>query len=184
MKVIETELPGVLIIEPKVFGDARGCFYETFHAERYAQYGMKLDFVQDNYSRSSKGVLRGLHYQLEHTQGKLVWITQGKIFDVVVDIRHRSPTFGKWIGFTLDANEPRQIYIPPGFAHGFCTLTDQVDFFYKCTDFYYPAAEKGIYWNDPDLNIPWPIKNPTVSPKDAVYPNLKDVPIKELLSYD
>jgi len=181
MKVIETKLPGVLIIEPEVFGDARGSFYETFHAERYAQYGMKLNFVQDNFSRSSYGVLRGLHYQLEHTQGKLIWITQGKIFDVAVDIRHGSPTFGQWVSITLDASKPQQIYIPPGFAHGFCVLSEQVDFFYKCTNIYHPASEKGICWNDPDLNIPWPIKNPILSPKDTHYPNLKNIPIKELL---
>lgn len=184
MKVTETALPGVLIIEPKVFGDARGCFFETFHAERYAEYGMKLAFVQDNFSRSSYGVLRGLHYQLEHTQGKLVWITHGKIFDVAVDVRKGSPTFGKWVSVILDANEPRQVYIPPGYAHGFCVLSEQVDFFYKCTDIYHPASEKGIHWQDPDLNIPWPVTNPTLSQKDAIYSNLKDIPVTELLPYD
>lgn len=183
MKVTETKLPGVLIIEPKVFGDSRGCFFETYHAERYAEFGIKAPFVQDNFSRSSYGVLRGLHYQLEHTQGKLVWITCGKIYDVVVDVRHDSPTFGQWVAVTIDANEPKQVYIPPGYAHGFCVLSEQVDFFYKCTDIYHPASEKGIRWNDPDLNIPWPIEDPVLSTKDMHYPNLKNIPVKELLSY-
>lgn len=175
MKVIATKLPGVLLIEPQVFSDSRGFFFECFNAARYAEYGMQLDFVQDNFSHSAKNVLRGLHYQLPHTQGKLVWVTRGRVFDVAVDIRQGSPSFGQWVSVELDAEKPQQLYIPPGFAHGFCSLTDDVNFYYKCTDYYHPAAEKGVLWNDPLLNIPWPIKEPILSEKDRSYPCLKDI---------
>jgi dTDP-4-dehydrorhamnose 3,5-epimerase len=156
MKVIPTELPEVLIIEPTVHGDARGFFQETYHAERYAELGISVPFVQDNHSRSGAGILRGLHYQLKHPQGKLVRVTQGVAFDVVVDIRKGSPSFGRWIGVTLSEDNFLQLYVPPGFAHGFCSLSERVDFLYKCTDYYHPEDEQGVFWNDPDLGIAWP----------------------------
>jgi dTDP-4-dehydrorhamnose 3,5-epimerase len=176
MKVIETVLPGVLIIEPRLFPDARGYFYETFHADRYKECGIKETFVQDNFSRSKKDVVRGLHYQMEHAQGKLVFVTQGHVLDVIVDIRVGSPAFGKVITVDLSDENYRQVYIPPGLAHGFCVLSDRADVLYKCTDFYYPASEFGICWNDPELQIAWPvIKEPILSSKDAVYPRLRDI---------
>ncbi len=156
MKVIPTELPEVLIIEPTVHGDARGFFQETYHADRYAELGIRLPFVQDNHSRSGAGILRGLHYQLKHPQGKLVRVTQGVAFDVAVDIRKGSPNFGRWVGVTLSEENFRQLYVPPGFAHGFCSLSERVDFLYKCTDYYHPEDEQGVLWNDPDLAIAWP----------------------------
>lgn len=156
MNVIATELPGVVIIEPKVHGDARGFFQETYHAQRYAEAGIALPFVQDNHSRSGPGILRGLHYQLRHPQGKLVRVTQGAAFDVAVDIRKGSPTFGRWVGVTLSEENHLQLYVPPGFAHGFCSLGERVDFLYKCTDYYYPEDERGVLWNDPDIGIQWP----------------------------
>jgi dTDP-4-dehydrorhamnose 3,5-epimerase len=156
MNVLTTALPGVLILEPKVHGDARGFFQETYHAQRYADAGIALPFVQDNHSRSGKGVLRGLHSQLTHPQGKLVRVTQGAVFDVAVDIRRGSPTFGHWVGVTLSEDNFRQFYVPPGFAHGFLALSERVDFLYKCTDYYHPEDEVGILWNDPDIGIDWP----------------------------
>ena len=156
MKVLTTALPGVLIIQPNVFGDARGFFQETYHAQRYRDAGLVLPFVQDNHSRSSRGVLRGLHAQLEHPQGKLVRVTQGSVFDVAVDIRRGSPTFGCWTGAILSEDNFQQLYIPPGFAHGFLALSERADFLYKCTDYYYPDDELGILWNDPDIGIEWP----------------------------
>lgn len=156
MKIIETALPGVLIFEPKVFGDARGFFVETFREEWLQQAGIPLKFVQDNHSRSPKGVLRGLHYQLEHTQGKLVRASRGTVFDVAVDVRKGSPHFGQWTGVTLDDVSHRQFYVPPGFAHGFCVLSEEADFNYKCTDYYHPQSEAGILWNDPAVGIQWP----------------------------
>lgn len=184
MNIIETNLPGILIIEPRVFGDQRGFFLETFQAERYAQAGMKLDFVQDNISRSSQGVLRGLHYQLQHTQGKLVWVTRGTVFDVAIDVRYGSPTFGQVASVILDDQNHRQFYIPPGFAHGFCVLSDQADFLYKCTDYYHPTSEQGICWDDPDLAIDWPIDTPVLSEKDRVYSRLKDKNKQQLPLYE
>lgn len=181
MQVLETALPGVLIIEPRIFDDARGYFYETYHAERYAKLGIKETFVQDNFSRSAKNVVRGLHYQLEHAQGKLVFVTHGQVQDVIVDIRVGSPTFGQSIMVELSHENHRQVYIPPGLAHGFCVLSERADFVYKCTDFYYPASEFGLYWNDPDLAIAWPaMANPIVSPKDAIYPCLKEIAMDTL----
>lgn len=156
MKVLPTVLPGVLIIEPQVHGDARGFFLETYHERRFSEAGIAQDFVQDNHSRSGKGVLRGLHLQLEHPQGKLVRVTQGSVFDVAVDARRGSPTFGRWVGVTLSEDNFRQFYIPPGFAHGFLALSERVDFLYKCTDYYHPEDEVGILWNDPDIGIEWP----------------------------
>lgn len=177
MNVIETKLPGVLIIEPKVFGDARGFFKETFHAGRYAGAGIPgrgLSFVQDNHSRSAKGVLRGLHFQLKHPQGKLVSVTTGAVFDVAADVRPGSPTFGQWVGVELSAENHRQLWVPPGYAHGFCVLTDVADFQYKCTDLYHPEDEGGIVWDDPDLAIEWPAHKPLVSEKDRHLPKLAD----------
>lgn len=166
MKVIAAELPGVLLLEPKVFGDARGFFLETWQAARYHEAGLPERFVQDNHSRSRRGVLRGLHYQLTQPQGKLVWVTRGAVFDVAVDIRRGSPTFGRWYGCVLDDVDHRQLYIPPGFAHGFCVLSEEADFFYKCTDYYHPPSERGIAWDDPDIGIEWPLREMSLSDKD------------------
>ena len=168
MNVIATELPDVLILEPKVFGDERGFFYESFNAKAFAQAtGLQLDFVQDNHSRSQKGVLRGLHYQIENTQGKLVRVTAGEVLDVAVDIRRSSPDFGKWTSVRLSAENNRQLWIPPGFAHGFVVLSDYAEFLYKTTDYYTPSAERCIRWDDPQLNIDWLLDGaPTLSGKD------------------
>lgn len=158
MKVIETAIKGVMIFEPKVFGDERGFFYESFNQKLFEQaVGQTVNFVQDNHSKSSKGVLRGLHYQLApHAQGKLVRCTAGEVFDVAVDIRHGSPTFGQWVGVTLSAENKRQFWIPEGFAHGFITLSDTAEFLYKATQFYHPESERCLKWNDASLNIAWP----------------------------
>jgi dTDP-4-dehydrorhamnose 3,5-epimerase len=177
MNVLKTELPGVLIIEPKVFGDTRGFFYESFQAARYAQAGVTGPFVQDNHSRSVKGTLRGLHFQEPRAQGKLVQVLQGTVFDVAVDIRRGSPHFGKWVGVELSESHRRQLWIPPGFAHGFCVLSESADFFYKCTQFYAPEAERAIAWNDPRIGIHWPITDPILSVKDREAPRLDDAPV-------
>jgi len=183
LNVIETKLPGVMIIEPRVFSDDRGFFMETWQRERYSKYGIPATFVQDNLSYSQKGVLRGLHYQHPNAQGKLVYVLQGEVFDVAVDIRVGSPTFGQWVGVTLSAGNKRQLYIPEGFAHGFCVLSATALFAYKCTDFYNPRAEGGIAWNDPDIAIDWPVEKPVLSPKDNVYPKLKDISRQRLPRY-
>ena len=175
MKVIETELPGVLIVEPDRFGDARGFFQEIWHEGRYGEAGIPGPFVQDNMSLSAQGVLRGLHYQNPHAQGKLVYVLQGEAFDVAVDVRLGSPTFGKWTGVALSGDTGRQFYIPPGFAHGFCVTGESALFAYKCTDFYKPETEGAIRWNDPAIGIDWPVSDPTVSGKDADAPLLADV---------
>ncbi len=178
MKVIETRLPGVLVIEPKVFGDARGFFLETFHQRRYADHGIPgkdLEFVQDNHSRSRKGVLRGLHFQLEKPQGKLVFVATGAVFDVAADVNPDSETFGQWVGVELNEDNHRQLWIPPGYAHGFCVLSDVAGFQYKCTALYNPAFDAGVAWNDPDLAIDWPIEAPVLSEKDRVLPPLRQV---------
>jgi len=180
MKVSETSLPGVLLIEPRVFSDPRGAFWETYQAKRYADAGIAATFVQDNGSRSVRGTLRGLHYQLRHPQAKLVWVTRGEVFDVVVDIRRGSPTFGRWFGMTLAGDRPQQVYIPTGFAHGFCVLSEFADFAYKCSDYYVPDDEYGIMWNDPDLDIQWPIAEPLLSDKDRGYPTLNAAPRHDL----
>jgi dTDP-4-dehydrorhamnose 3,5-epimerase len=156
-----------------VFRDDRGFFLESFNEAAFAAAGLPTRFVQDNHSRSKKGVLRGLHYQLRHPQGKLVRVVRGKIFDVAVDIRRESTTFGKWVGVTLDDREMGALWIPPGFAHGFCALSDDVDVTYKCTDFYSPADERGVLWNDRLLKIDWPIRSPIVNSKDQSYPPLR-----------
>lgn len=168
MKVIDTNIPEVKIIEPRVFGDDRGFFLETFQSERYkTEVGIEQDFVQDNHSRSSKGVLRGLHFQKNKPQGKLVRVVRGEVFDVAVDIRPGSPTYGQWEGVILSEHNKKQFWIPPGFAHGFVVLSDTADFEYKCTDFYDPTDEGSIRWNDPDLGIEWPYLDPILSDKDA-----------------
>ncbi len=180
MRILTTELEGVLIIEPNVFSDDRGYFFESFQAQRFAQTGIPTQFVQDNVSFSYKGVVRGLHYQLERPQGKLVHVNHGKVLDVVVDIRLSSQNFGKAIAVELSDTNHRQLYVPPGFAHGYCAISDTATFMYKCTDYYHPASEHGILWNDPDLMIPWTVTDAILSPKDLLYPRLKDVP-KEYL---
>jgi dTDP-4-dehydrorhamnose 3,5-epimerase len=180
MKVTQTRLPGVLIIEPEAFGDARGFFLETFSQKRYEQAGIKLPFVQDNVSLSAKNVLRGLHFQYPKGQGKLVQVLSGEVFDAAVDIRAGSPTFGQWVADNLSVSNHKQLYIPPGFAHGFCVLSDTAIFSYKCTEYYDPAAEGGIIFNDPDINIPWPVQTPIVSVKDTRCPRLKDIPKDKL----
>lgn len=174
MNVITTELDGVLILEPKVFGDARGFFMETWNEERYIKAGIADRFVQDNMSMSSRGVLRGLHFQNPNQQGKLVQVAVGEVYDVAVDIRYGSPTFGKWVGVTLSEENRRQIYVPPGFAHGFCVMSDTALFIYKCTDVYNPRAEYSVLWNDPDIGIKWPVDNPVLANKDAGATRLKD----------
>ncbi len=180
MKVTPTKLPAVLVIEPDAFGDDRGWFLETFSNRRYEQAGLKLPFVQDNISFSAKNILRGLHFQYPHPQGKLVQVLSGEVFDVAVDIRLGSPTFGQWTGENLSASNHKQIYIPPGFAHGFCVLSDTALFSYKCTDYYSPATQGGIIFNDPDLGIGWPVPTPVVSGKDAGFPRLKEIPKDKL----
>ncbi|MFY0521859.1 dTDP-4-dehydrorhamnose 3,5-epimerase [Archangium gephyra] len=177
MNVLKTELPGVLLLEPKRFGDDRGFFMEMFHAKRYADAGIPGPFVQDNFSRSAKGILRGLHFQEPHAQGKLVQVLAGAVYDVVVDVRRGSPTFGRFVGLELSVDNRRQLWVPAGFAHGFCVLSESADFHYKCTDVYMPASERGIAWNDPDLGIPWPVTSPLLSPKDSAAPRLKDAPV-------
>ena len=172
MKVTQTDLPGVLIIEPKMFGDERGFFLETFHLQRYEQAGIGHAFVQDNHSRSRRNVLRGLHLQTRHPQGKLVRVARGEVFDVAVDLDPSSATFGRWVGVILSDQNGRQLYIPPGYAHGFVTLSEVADFEYKCTDFYDPESESGVIWNDPDLAIEWPCSEPIVSAKDLKLPTL------------
>jgi dTDP-4-dehydrorhamnose 3,5-epimerase len=175
MKVTETRLAGVLIIEPKVFGDSRGFFKETFQAERYREAGIEYTFVQDNYSRSQKGVLRGLHYQITKPQGKLVSCPKGAVFDVAIDVDPISATFGQYVGIELTEDNNRQFWVPPGYAHGFCVLTDTADFQYKCTDYYDPSDEGGLIWNDPDVAIDWPIDQPLLSDKDSKLPTLKEL---------
>jgi len=172
MKLIPTSLPGVLIIEPRVFRDERGFFLETYHAQRYREAGLDATFVQDNHSRSTRGTLRGLHWQAERPQGKLVRVLVGEIYDVAVDIRPDSPTFGQWVGFTLSADNFRQAWIPPGFAHGFCVTSEVAEVEYKCTDFYDPPSERGLIWNDPAVAIAWPIQDPILSERDKKHPRL------------
>ena len=169
MKAIQTAIPEVLLIEPKVFGDARGFFFESFNQQAFdAASGLQLRFVQDNHSRSARGVLRGLHYQLQQPQGKLVRVVRGAVFDVAVDIRRSSPNFGRWVGFELSEDNQRQLWVPPGFAHGFVVLSDSADFLYKTTDYYAPAHERCIAWNDPQIGIDWPLDGaPLLSAKDA-----------------
>jgi len=172
MEIRSTGLPGVVLIEPDVFGDPRGFFLEYFNQPRFRENGLDVSFVQVNHSRSARGVLRGLHYQLRQPQGKLVQVVSGEVFDVAVDIRTGSPTFGQWVGEILSDSNHRQLFVPPGFAHGFCVLSDSADFVYLCTDVYCPGDEYGIAWNDPALNIAWPGENFSLSNKDLGWPTL------------
>ncbi|SKA87501.1 dTDP-4-dehydrorhamnose 3,5-epimerase [Clostridium sp. USBA 49] len=180
-KFTETKIKGVYIIEPKVFGDHRGYFMETYNYEDFKNAGLDMVFVQDNQSKSKKGVLRGLHFQKQHAQGKLVRVISGEVFDVAVDLRKNSPTYGQWEGIRLSAENKKQFYIPEGFAHGFLVLSDEAEFVYKCTDFYHPEFEGGILWNDPDIGIEWPmdgIEEVLLSDKDKKAPLLKDCNIE------
>ncbi|AFQ49052.1 dTDP-4-dehydrorhamnose 3,5-epimerase [Burkholderia sp. A9] len=179
IQVTATALPEVKLIEPKVFGDARGYFYESFNAREFAeQVEPGIAFVQDNHSRSSKGVLRGLHYQIRHAQGKLVRVVEGEVFDVAVDVRQHSPNFGKWVGFVLSAENHRQLWIPPGFAHGFVVLSEAAQFLYKTTDYWFPEHERCIVWDDPEIGIEWPIDvAPILAPKDAAGKRLTEADV-------
>ena len=178
MKIIQTALPGVLVLEPKLFGDARGFFLESWNRQTFAGLGLDLDFVQDNHSRSAKGVLRGLHYQLNEPQGKLVRVVSGAVFDVAVDVRKSSPHFGQWVGYELSADNRRMMWIPPGFAHGFLVLSDSADFLYKTTTYYAPQWDRGIRWDDPQIGVQWPLEGaPVLSAKDQVQPLLKDAEV-------
>lgn len=179
MNVLTTDIPGVLIFEPRVFKDSRGFFLETFHKQRYRDAGIQHEFVQDNLSESAYGTVRGLHYQIQHPQGKLCSVLRGEVFDVAVDLRKRSPTFGRWTAVRLTEKNRRQVYIPPGMAHGFCVLSDLVVFAYKCTDFYHPESERTILWNDEQLAIDWPIRRPSLSEKDR-----QGVPFAKAPCYD
>jgi len=187
MNIITTNLPGVIVIEPKVYVDKRGFFLETFREDVLLQAGINAHFVQDNHTRSSQGVLRGLHYQMTQTQGKLVRVAAGSVFDVVVDVRSGSPTFGQWYGTEINEDNIKMIYVPPGFAHGFVVLSETADFIYKCTDYYHPESEQGIAWDDPDLNIDWPIaeiaEKISLSDKDKQNVKLKDQPAEKLPAY-
>jgi dTDP-4-dehydrorhamnose 3,5-epimerase len=173
--VVPTDIPDVLVIEPRVHIDGRGFFVETYHAERYRQHGIEAVFVQDNHSRSVGGTLRGLHLQIRRPQGKLVRVIEGEVFDVAADVRRGSSTFGRWVGVRLSADNYKQVYVPPGFAHGFCVLSQVAQVEYKCTDFYDAAGEIGIAWNDPDLAIAWPVRDPLLSPRDLRHPTLAEL---------
>jgi dTDP-4-dehydrorhamnose 3,5-epimerase len=183
MKIIETDLKGVLLVEPRVFDDSRGYFMETYQKERFREAGIKVDFVQDNLSYSWRGTLRGLHYQYPNEQAKLVQVAQGEVFDVAVDIRQGSPTFGKWHGSILSSENKHQMFVPVGFAHGFIVLSETAVFMYKCSDYYAPESEWGVVWSDPDLGIDWTMKKPLVSSKDAALPRIKDIPDDRLPVY-
>jgi dTDP-4-dehydrorhamnose 3,5-epimerase len=175
VRVVQTAVPGVLIVEPDMHADGRGFFLETYHADRYQQHGIPGPFVQDNHSRSLAGTLRGLHLQLRRPQGKLIRVIEGEIYDVAVDVRRGSPTFGQWVGVTLTADNFRQCYVPPGFAHGFCVVSPVAQVEYKCTDLYDPASEIGVAWNDPTLAITWPVTNPLLSARDSRHPTLAEL---------
>ena len=183
MKITSMSLPEVLLIEPGRFGDARGYFMETWHQERYAAAGIKLAFVQDNLSRSARGILRGLHLQHPNAQGKLVYVLEGEVFDVAVDVRVGSPNFGKWTGAHLSSEDHRQLWIPPGFAHGFCVTSETAMFAYKCTALYSVADELGVAWNDPALAVSWPVAEPRLSAKDAALPRLAELDPARLPRY-
>lgn len=175
MKFTKTAIPGAVLIDLDVHGDSRGFFLESYQRRSYANHGMDEEFVQDNRSFSKKGVVRGLHYQIRHPIGHLVYVTHGRVFDVGVDLRPKSPTFGKHIAVTLAAENNQQLYLPPGVAHGFCALGEENEILYKCTDYYFPDDEAGVLWNDPDLGIRWPLENPVVNPRDAAFPKLKNI---------
>jgi len=182
MNFISTDIPEVILIEPQVFGDSRGFFMETFQQQKFTQAGIDYDFVQDNHSRSVQGTLRGLHYQVRHTQGKVVRVVLGEVFDVAVDLRRSSPTFGKWVGYNLSTENKRQLWIPPGFGHGFYTLSDWAEVVYKATDYYSPEDERSIVWNDVEINIEWPAQAREIliiSPKDAQGSTLQQAEVFE-----
>ena len=183
MKLVPTELDEVLVIDPQVFEDPRGFFMETFHRERYAALGIRDDFCQDNLSFSSRNTLRGLHYQFPHAQAKLVQVLQGEIFDVAVDIRRGSPTFGRAVAVTLSERNRRQLFIPKGFAHGFCVLSETALFAYKCSDFYAPDCDRGVLWSDPAIGIRWPVEEPLLSVKDQTLPLLENIPPERLPTF-
>jgi len=180
MQVIQSGLPGVLIVEPRVLGDSRGFFYEGWNRMRFAENGIDTDFVQDNISVSGKNVLRGLHYQWPYPQAKLVQILEGEVWDVAVDIRRDSPDFGKWVGVNLSSENHRQLYIPEGFAHGFCVLSERAIFLYKVNEYYHPETDKGVLWSDPQIAVPWPASEPILSEKDVKQRQLADIPLGEL----
>jgi dTDP-4-dehydrorhamnose 3,5-epimerase len=184
MQITETSLPGVLVIQPRVFGDARGFFKETYRHNALAEAGIRETFVQDNHSRSSRGVLRGLHYQLRHPQAKLCRVAQGEVLDIAVDVRVGSPNFGKWVGVVLSGENHAQIYIPKGFAHGFVVRSETADFLYKCSDYYDGPDDRGVLWNDPSLVIDWDMPSPLISEKDAGYLPLAQIPHDQLPRYD
>lgn len=183
MKIIPSSLPGALIIEPKVMGDARGFFYESYHSEKFVRAGIDARFVQSNVSRSARGVLRGLHYQWPNPQGKLVSVLEGEVYDVAVDIRHGSPTFGQWTGVMLTADNHRHFWVPEGFAHGFCVLSEAAIFSYQCSALYDPSADRSIRWNDAAIDVDWPISAPLLSDKDMRAPLLGDVPVDLLPTF-
>jgi dTDP-4-dehydrorhamnose 3,5-epimerase len=174
MQIEETDIPGVLVVTPKVFGDERGFFLETYNKEVFQQAGIAPEFVQDNHSKSTQGVVRGLHYQKKFPQGKLIWVIQGEVLDVIVDIRRGSPTFAKWISILISAENKKQVWIPGGLAHGFSVLSETAEFCYKVTDYYHPEDEGGIRWNDPQLKIDWQVQNPLLSEKDRQLPLLAE----------
>jgi len=175
MKFTPTKIPDVILIEPKVFGDARGFFYESWNERTFNSLGLDVRFVQDNHSKSQKNVLRGLHYQIQHPQGKLVRVISGEVYDVAVDLRRSSPTFGQWVGFVLSAENAQMAWIPPGFAHGFCVTSESAEFLYKTTDYWHPEHERTLLWNDPTLNIDWPLhETPLIAAKDAAGRPLAD----------
>ena len=181
LRVETTVISGAYLIDlGDVHGDSRGFFVESYQKRRYQEHGIRIDFVQDNRSYSRKGVLRGLHYQIQHPIGHLVYPIRGRIFDVGVDLRRHSPTFGNHIAYILSANKPQQLYLPPGVAHGFCTLEDENEILYKCTDYYFPEHEAGLAWNDPDIGIDWPIADPVIKDRDKGYPRLKDIAESQL----
>ena len=180
--VTPTAIPEVLVLEPKVFGDARGFFFESFNARDFAQAtGLNVEFVQDNHSKSARGVLRGLHYQIQHAQGKLVRVVQGEVFDVAVDLRRASPSFGRWVGVHLSADNKKQLWVPPGFAHGFVVLSESAEFLYKTTDYWYPEHERSLLWSDPAIGIEWPLNGaqPLLAAKDAAAFKLNDAEVFE-----
>ncbi|MGB8222683.1 MAG: dTDP-4-dehydrorhamnose 3,5-epimerase [Polyangiales bacterium] len=184
MKVEAASIPGLLIVEPSVHGDERGFFMETYSRDRYATAGIRADFVQDNLSLSAKGILRGLHLQHPRDQGKLCFVLEGEVFDVAVDVRVGSPTFGRWEGVRLSSENKRQLYVPPGFAHGFCVMSERALFSYKCTDFYSAANEIGVAWDDPEIGIDWPLREPRLSTKDQQNRRLRDIPADSLPRYE
>ena len=184
MKVEPARIPGLLIVEPTVHGDDRGFFMESYSRDRYAEAGIPGEFVQDNVSLSARGILRGLHLQHPNAQGKLCFVLEGEVFDVAVDVRVGSPTFGQWEGVTLSSQNKRQFYVPAGFAHGFCVLSERAMFSYKCTDFYAASSEIGIAWNDPDIGVEWPIQAPQLSDKDQQNRRLQDIPPDSLPRYE